>query len=80
MNRSFEQEKEKISHRPTQTDTDICPADFAGQKKSSLREKKHNIVQNRRIMNRRMSKEKTSVVRSRSSGIQYSIFAFYCEP
>ena len=28
-----------ISHRRTQTDTDICPADFAGQKWSSLREK-----------------------------------------
>ena len=48
MSRSFEQEKEKISHRPTQTDTDICQADFAGQKKSSLREKKHEERGNRK--------------------------------
>ena len=31
--------EERISHRPTQTHTDIYPADFAGQKMSSLREK-----------------------------------------
>ena len=30
----------RISHRRTQTRTDIYPADFAGQKESSLREKK----------------------------------------
>jgi hypothetical protein len=29
-----------ISRRRTRTDADICPADFAGQKESSLREKK----------------------------------------
>ncbi len=28
-----------ISHRPTRTHTDVYPADFAGQKMSSLREK-----------------------------------------
>ena len=31
-------EKTGISHRPTQTDTDICPAGLLGQKQSSLRE------------------------------------------
>ena len=33
-------DRRSISHRPTQTDTDICPSDLLGQKKSSLREKK----------------------------------------
>ena len=31
-------DRRSISHRHTRTDTDICPADFAGQKESSLRE------------------------------------------
>jgi hypothetical protein len=32
-----------IGHRPTQTHTDICPADIAGQKWSSLREEKTEV-------------------------------------